>query len=129
MRAFNPVSLEAFEQLLARPDPKDLPRRAHVLRWAGEPNRRSTRLLPIVMGWLQQRFLEADIQEPLVPAARTKRGAHVTAPGPRLLRRAGTERPAQTSSEFEGVRSLPGRLFIDEESEQPHPGRSRLFNL
>lgn len=92
MHAFDPVSLEAFEQLLARPDPKDLPRCAHVLRWEGEPNRRSTRLLPIVMGWLQQRFLDIDIEEPLAPATRTwKRRARVTTPGLRLLRRTGTE--------------------------------------
>jgi hypothetical protein len=92
MHAFNPVSLEAFEQLLAQPDPRDLPRRAHVLRWEGEPNRRSTRLLPIVMGWLQQRFLEIDVEEPLAPATRMwKRRARVTTPGLRLLQRTGTE--------------------------------------
>jgi hypothetical protein len=31
-----------------------------VLRWEGDPDRRSTRLLPIVMSWLQQRLLDAD---------------------------------------------------------------------
>lgn len=89
----NPAYLAAFERLLARPDPKDLPRRAHALRWEGEPNRRSTRLVPIVMGWLQRRFLEVDIEEPLAPAIRTreKRRARVTTPGPRLLRPTGTE--------------------------------------
>jgi hypothetical protein len=60
---FNSPCLEAFEQLLAQPDPKDLPRRAHILRCEGEPNRRSTRLLPMVMGWLQRRFLEIDGEE------------------------------------------------------------------
>lgn len=92
MATFDPACLAAFERLLARPDPKDLPRRAHALRWEGEPNRRSTRLVPIVMGWLQRRFLEIDIEEPLAPAIRTwKRRARVTTPGPRLLRPTGTE--------------------------------------
>jgi len=106
MQAFNPVSLEAFEQLLARPDPRDLPRRAHILRWEGEPNRRSTRLLPIVMGWLQRRFLETDIEEPLAPATRTwKRRARVRTPGLRVLRPDGNEQPPETLAEFERVRS------------------------
>jgi hypothetical protein len=107
MQTFDPVCLEAFERLLARPDPKDLPPRAHVWRWEGEPNRRSTRLLPIVMGWLQQRFLETDTEEPLAPATRTwTRRACVAAPGLRLLPRTGTEQPAQASVESERERSL-----------------------
>jgi len=45
------------------------------------------------MGGLQQRFLEAEIEEPLAPATtRTwKRGARVRTPGLRLLRPTGTE--------------------------------------
>lgn len=92
MHAFNPECLEALERLLARPDPEDLPRRAHVLRWEGEPNRRSTRLLPIVMGWLQQRFLEIDIDEPQAPVVqRWRRPARVPTSELRLLRRTGTD--------------------------------------
>jgi hypothetical protein len=60
MQIVAPAYLDAFERLLAQPDPQDLPRRAHVLRWEGEPDRRSKRLLPIVQGWLQQRFLDTD---------------------------------------------------------------------
>jgi hypothetical protein len=70
MHTFNPVAYEAFETLLARPDPKDLPRRAHVLRCEGELDRRSGRLLPIVMSWVQRRALESGIEEPLAPAIR-----------------------------------------------------------
>lgn len=64
LHTFDPLSLEAFERLLARPDPRDLPRRAHALRCEGEANRRSTRLPPILMGWLQRRLLETDAEEP-----------------------------------------------------------------
>src|SRR5712692_6499648 len=71
MHTFNSPCLAAFEQLLAQPDPEDLPRRAHILRCEGEPNRRSTRLLPIVMGWLQRRFLEIDGEEALPSATLT----------------------------------------------------------
>lgn len=60
MLSVDPAYLDAFERLLAAPDPHDLPRRANVLRWEGDPDRRSTRLLPIVMSWLQQRLLDID---------------------------------------------------------------------
>jgi hypothetical protein len=39
MQTFDPACLQAFERLLARPDPTDLPRRSHILRWAGGTNR------------------------------------------------------------------------------------------
>jgi hypothetical protein len=32
MEAYDPVSYDAFVRLMARPDPRDLPRRAHVHR-------------------------------------------------------------------------------------------------
>lgn len=70
IQRFDPVCLDAFARLLAQPDAKDLPRRAHVLRCEGDPNRRATRLHPILMGWLQRRFLEIDVEEPLRPATR-----------------------------------------------------------
>ena len=55
---FDPERYAAFERLLTKPDPPDLPRRGHVLHCAGDPNRRVTRLPPIQMVWLQQRCLE-----------------------------------------------------------------------
>ena len=71
MEAHDPVSYDAFVRLMARPDPRDLPRRAHVHRCEGDPDRRATRLPPILMGWLQRRYLENDI------AAEIKaKGAH-----------------------------------------------------
>jgi hypothetical protein len=91
MRAFDPAFLEAFEHLLALPDLADLPRRGHALRWEGEPNRRVTRLLPLVMCWLQQHLLESDAEEPLAPATHTGR-VSVAASRFRLLPRTGAPR-------------------------------------
>ena len=90
-RTFNPACFDAFVRLLARPDPRDLPRRAHVYRWQGEANRRETRLPGILMGWLQRRHLAADIEGPLVSAAQTfKRRGRLANPGMRVLRPTGT---------------------------------------
>jgi hypothetical protein len=87
----DPVSYEAFVRLMARPDPRDLPRRAHVHRFEGDPDRRATRFPAILMGWLQRRYLEKDIEEPLAPPIRALkllgRPAHQ---GLRLLRPTGT---------------------------------------
>ena len=58
MIRFDAACFDAYFRLLARPDPEDLPRRAHVLRCAGDPDRRATRLPSILMGWLQQRWVE-----------------------------------------------------------------------
>ena len=88
---FDPACYDAFAQLLARPDPPDLPRRAHVLRCAGDPTRRATRLPTILMGWLQRRHLDVDAEEPLMPARCMwpQRGrAHL--PHLRVLRSTGT---------------------------------------
>jgi hypothetical protein len=63
MKTFDPVSFEAFEQLLARADPTDLPPRTHVCLCDGDPDRRATRLPGILMGWLQRRHLEIDREE------------------------------------------------------------------
>jgi hypothetical protein len=91
MQTFDPVCFDALARLLARPDPTDLPRRAHVYRCEGDPNRRATRLPGILMGWLQRRNLEVDIEEPLVPATRTLRGrGRAVNPGLRVLRPTGT---------------------------------------
>src|SRR6478672_341432 len=67
---FDPVRFDAFTQLLARTDPKGLPRRAHVPRWQGDPDRRGTRLPGILMAWMQRRHLEIDVEESLAPAMR-----------------------------------------------------------
>jgi hypothetical protein len=92
MQPFNQEAFEAYTTLLARPDPGDLPRRAHVLRWEGDPNRRATRLHPILMAWLQLRFLEADGEELPAPARATwRRRAAAVNPGLRLLQPTGTE--------------------------------------
>jgi hypothetical protein len=92
MQAFDPVRFDAFAQLLARPDPTDLPRRAHVYVCQGDPNRRETRLPGILMGWLQRRHLEVDVEEPLAAAQRTlKRRERAVNPGLRVLRPTGTD--------------------------------------
>ena len=91
MKAFDPVCFEAFAELLARPDPGDLPRRANVCRCEGDPNRRTTRLPGILMGWLQRRHLAIDIEELPPSATRTLKpyGRPVNS-GLRLLRPTGT---------------------------------------
>jgi hypothetical protein len=92
MQAFDPVYFEAFAQMLARPDPPDLPRRAHVYVCEGDPDRRETRLPGILMGWLQRRHLEVDVEEPLVAAQRTKqRRDRLVNRGLRVLRPTGTD--------------------------------------
>jgi hypothetical protein len=91
MQTFKPACYEAFTLLLARPDPGDLPRRGHVYRCEGDPNRRRTRLPGILMGWLQRRYLEIDSDEPLAPATLVlKRHARPVNPGLRVLRPTGT---------------------------------------
>ncbi len=91
MQTFNPVCFDAFARLLARPDPGDLPRRTHVYRYEGDPNRRETRLPGILMGWLQRRHLEVDIEEPLASAARLLRHrGRLANSGLRVLRPTGT---------------------------------------
>jgi hypothetical protein len=77
-----PESYDAFEQLLARPDAPDLPRRAHVFHYAGDPDRRTTRFPLILMAWLQRRHLQTDGDEPLAAARRSwtqRAGADVPA--------------------------------------------------
>ena len=98
MRTFDPVSFDAFARLLARPDPADLPRRGHVFRCDGDPDRRTTRLPEILMAWLQRRHLAIDVEEPLAAAVRTSRSRDRWArqerranPGLRVLRPTGTD--------------------------------------
>jgi hypothetical protein len=103
MRTFNPARFEAVASLLAQPDPTDLPRRSHVYRCLGDPNRRTTRFPEILMGWLQRHYLDIDVEEPLTSAARTwryrrsirwnglERRGHSAKPGLRVLRPTGTD--------------------------------------
>lgn len=64
VHTFASTSFDAYTRLLAQPDPTDLPRRAHVCRYEGDPNRRDTRLPGIVTAWRQHRSLELDVEEP-----------------------------------------------------------------
>jgi hypothetical protein len=66
-QAFDVTRFDAFTRLLARPDPKELPRRGHVNRYQGDPARRGTRLPDILMAWMQRRHLEIEIDETLEP--------------------------------------------------------------
>ncbi len=91
MQTYDPECLDAFARLLARPDPADLPRRGHRWRCEGDPNRRATRLPRILMGWMQRRHLDVDVEEPYVSAARTwKRRERPSNPGLRVLSPTGT---------------------------------------
>src|SRR5260221_10618823 len=90
MQTFDPERFQAFEQLLAQPLPHDLPCGGQIHRWDGDPDRRTTRLPKILMAWLQRRYLEIDVEEPLTARARTFKPARRTVrapnPGLRLLR-------------------------------------------
>jgi hypothetical protein len=91
MQTHNPASFDAFVQLLARPDPRDLPRRTHVCRCEGDPDRRVTRFPAILMRWLQRHYLEVDVEEPVASPTRTVTlPRRSTNPGLRLLRPTGT---------------------------------------
>lgn len=59
-RALDKETYEAVARLLSEADPDDLPRRAHRIRYPGDPNRRATRLPAIFMAWLQWRCLDVD---------------------------------------------------------------------
>ena len=94
MRTFDPERLRVFERILARPLPRHLPRGGQIHRWDGDPDRRTTRLPGIIMGWLQRRHLETDADEPLTAVARThrrsRRPVRGANPGLRVLRPTGT---------------------------------------
>lgn len=88
IQVIDPKRFEAFVQLLGQPDPPDLPRRGHVWRYDGEPNRRATRLPLILMGWLQRRHMDLDSEPPLVYAIRDDRPVRRKL---RVLRPTGTD--------------------------------------
>lgn len=73
IQVVDPARFNAFVQLMSLPDPADLPHRGHVLRCEGDPDRRATRLPPILMGWLQRRYLETDVEEAPAAARRAAR--------------------------------------------------------
>lgn len=60
MQRVDPIAFDAYERILALPDPPDLPRRGHVLRLEGKPNRRSTLFPGILKIWLQNHYLSVD---------------------------------------------------------------------
>jgi hypothetical protein len=93
IQTFDSASSGAIARLMAQPDPADLPRRAHVCRYEGDPNRRETRLPGIVTAWLQRRHLDLDVEEPLKPAKRA-----VKEP-----RSSGESGPAPTSAHRHGL--------------------------
>jgi hypothetical protein len=100
---FQPGAFRGLSDCWEQPDPTDLPRRSHVYRCLGDPNRRTTRFPEILMGWLQRRYLDIDVEEPLASrrgraARRSNAGSRTsrttTKPGLRVLRRANrTEEP------------------------------------
>jgi hypothetical protein len=92
MQEIDPVRFNAFVRLLTLPDPADLPRRGHVYRYQGDPNRRSTRLPGILMAWLQRRHLAVDeVRElPTWTTPAVRRHARQASIGLRLLRPTGT---------------------------------------
>jgi hypothetical protein len=109
-QAFDRVFLDALARFLALPDPKDLPRRGHVIRCTGDPNRRATRLPAILMAWLQRRCLEIDGEEPLAPAYTTRAAQRRRNPsGMRLLRPTGTRDELRAFGERRRDPSSPPR--------------------
>jgi len=89
MRPADPLRFDALVRLLELPDPKDLPRRTHVYRYEGDPDRRGKRLPAILMAWLQRRHLGVNVEEP-APAVQTQALARQGRPshaGLRVLRR------------------------------------------
>jgi len=92
-QTFDPWRVDAFAKLLASPQPADLPRGAQVHRWDGDPDRRTTRLPAIIMGWLQHRHLANDAEEPLNSRVRTyarPRRLRPVNPGLHVLKQTGT---------------------------------------
>lgn len=70
---------------------RDLPRRAHVNRWEGDPDRRSTHFPAILMCWVQRHYLETDSEPPLASSTRTVTvPVRAVNPGLRLLQPTGT---------------------------------------
>ncbi len=54
--------------LLAMPDPPDLRGRGYRVTQAGDPRRRQTVLLPLLVRWAQGRCLSVDPEPQLAPA-------------------------------------------------------------
>lgn len=88
IQVIDPKRFDAFVQLMSMPDPADLPHRGHVLRCEGDPDRRATRLPRIIMGWMQNRHLQTDVEE--VPAVVTRTPLRRGRADLRVLRPTGT---------------------------------------
>lgn len=92
MQIVDTARFEAFVQMLAQPDPSDLPKRGHTYRYEGEANRRATRLPGILMGWLQRRHLTVDVEDAVSRAAKgARRYVRPANPGLRVLRPTGSD--------------------------------------
>jgi hypothetical protein len=72
MEPTDPYRYRAFERLLTKPDPPDLPQRGHVLHCTGDPDRRISRLPLIQMVWRQQWWLD-NYGEEALPEQRHRR--------------------------------------------------------
>ena len=64
----NRLDLQRLTEVLAQPDPPDL--RGRGVRWthAGDPQRRQTVLLPLLIRWAQHRCLHVDPEPATAPA-------------------------------------------------------------
>lgn len=73
MAPWDAATFAALEQLLALPDPHDLIGRGHRVTHHGEPLRRQTRLLPLLVRWAQWRCLMVDPEPALERAVLARR--------------------------------------------------------
>jgi hypothetical protein len=60
--------LTELDALLHAPDPPDLPTRGFRLTQPGDPGRRQTVLLPLLVRWAQIRCLDVDPEPEIGPA-------------------------------------------------------------
>lgn len=54
------AELVRLHALLHAPDPPDLPRRAHTVTQCGDPSRRQSVMLPLLVRWLQMRYVMVE---------------------------------------------------------------------
>lgn len=54
------AELARLDALLHAPDPPDLPRRAHAVTQCGDPTRRHSVMLPLLVRWLQTRYVMVE---------------------------------------------------------------------
>lgn len=64
IQPFDLATFNAYERLLALPDPPEMQgRRGHVRTVEGKPNRRQTIVPGMLTGWLQHHYLLVDGEE------------------------------------------------------------------